>query len=82
MGCAEYHPSYLGSQPVESHCTGVPIYISELWGTAASSETEGVGWQLDFVKRAAWWGGFRVKEEVAEVWGSLVTNHKAGGRIF
>jgi hypothetical protein len=41
-----------------------------------------VGWQSDFVRRpAAWWGGgFKVKEEVAEMWGSLIINHKAGGR--
>lgn len=52
-------------------------------GAWLTSEAMGVGWQSDFMSRPeALWGGFRVKEEVVEVWGSLTISYKVGGRVF
>lgn len=82
MGCPEHHLSYLGSQPVESHCIGLPSGSLNP-GAWLISEAVGMEWQSDFVRRHEALGeGFGVKEEVAEVWGSLTISYKVGGRVF
>lgn len=68
--------------PWFSACIGLPSGSLNP-GAWLTSEAVGVEWQSDFVRRhEALGGGFRVKEEVAEVWGSLTISSKVGRRVF